>query len=125
MLADRMVVVTAGPGPVKAVNDFDLPRPRGAVQEMRFQPRFLELHRRIWDREEVERANPRTAQATNSGGDHSCAPVHAITKWTRGRHLGQDPPARTILPVHDHRDRACVPAVADARLTYPVWSCLS
>ena len=62
-LADRVVVMTVGPGTVKGVYDIDLPRPRGAVQEIRFEPRFLELHRQIWEslREEVERAYARTA----------------------------------------------------------------
>jgi NitT/TauT family transport system ATP-binding protein len=57
-LADRVVVITASPGTVKAIFDVDLPRPRGAVQEIRFAPRFLELYQRIWLslKEEVERA---------------------------------------------------------------------
>jgi len=67
-LADKVVVITAGPGTVKAVFDVDLPRPRGAVQEIRFAPRFLELYQQIWEalREEVERAYSRTSLANNS-----------------------------------------------------------
>lgn len=62
-LADRVVVMTSGPGTIKGVYDIDLPRPRGAVQEIRFQPRFLELHHQIWEslKDEVERAYSRTA----------------------------------------------------------------
>jgi NitT/TauT family transport system ATP-binding protein len=64
-LADRVVVMTVGPGTVKGTYDIDLPRPRGAVQEIRFDPRFLEIHQQIWDslREEVEQAYARTATA--------------------------------------------------------------
>jgi NitT/TauT family transport system ATP-binding protein len=62
-LADRVVVMTAGPGTVKGVYDIDLPRPRGAVQEIRFHPRFVALQQQIWQalREEVQRAYARTA----------------------------------------------------------------
>jgi NitT/TauT family transport system ATP-binding protein len=68
-LADRVVVMTVGPGTVKGIYDIDLPRPRGAVQEIRFEPRFLELHHQIWEslRDEVQQAYARTA-ATSAGG---------------------------------------------------------
>ena len=69
-LADKVVVMTVGPGTVKGVFDIALPRPRGAVQEIRFDPRFLELHHQIWNslREEVQRAYERTATAPNNDG---------------------------------------------------------
>jgi NitT/TauT family transport system ATP-binding protein len=72
-LADRVVVMTVSPGTIKGVFDIDLPRPRGAVQEIRFDPRFLELHRQIWEslREEVQRAYQRTAQASRNEGGRS------------------------------------------------------
>ena len=72
-LADKVVVMTVGPGTVKAVFDIDLPRPRGAVQEIRFDPRFLELYHQIWNslREEVQRAYERTAKASSNEGERS------------------------------------------------------
>jgi len=68
-LADKVVVITAGPGTVKATFKVDLPRPRGPLQEIRFHPHFLELYQQIWDalREEVARAYARTATAMPSG----------------------------------------------------------
>src|SRR5207245_476063 len=41
-LADRVVVLTAGPGTVKGTYAVDLPRPRN-VAEVRFQPRFAQI----------------------------------------------------------------------------------
>ena len=53
-LADRVYVLTAGPATVKAIYDVPLPRPR-VTSEIRYQPAFIDLSRRIWDdlREEV------------------------------------------------------------------------
>jgi len=60
-LADKVVVMTAGPGTVKATFPVELPRPR-KVQEIRFEPRFVELYHRIWEslRDEVQVAYART-----------------------------------------------------------------
>jgi NitT/TauT family transport system ATP-binding protein len=68
-LADTVVVVTASPGTVKATFDVDLPRPRGAVQEIRFGDHFRELHHQIWAalREEVEHAYARSAAMPAEG----------------------------------------------------------
>jgi NitT/TauT family transport system ATP-binding protein len=59
-LADKVVVMTAGPATVKAVHRVDLPRPR-AVQEIRFDPQFIQLYQQIWDslRDEVQIAYAR------------------------------------------------------------------
>src|SRR3989440_6666412 len=53
-LSDRVCVITAGPGTVKGIYDIDLPRPRH-VSEIRFESRFVELYREIWEdlRDEV------------------------------------------------------------------------
>ena len=53
-LADRVCVLTAGPATVKGIYTIDLPRPR-KVEEIRFEPRFIELYQHIWEdlREEV------------------------------------------------------------------------
>jgi NitT/TauT family transport system ATP-binding protein len=65
-LADRVVVITAGPGTVKGVYPIDLPRPRN-VTEIRFDARFVHLYHQIWEdlRDEVvisyERSKDRAA----------------------------------------------------------------
>jgi NitT/TauT family transport system ATP-binding protein len=53
-LADRVTVITAGPGTVKGTYKVDLPRPRN-VAEIRFDPRFVRIYQEIWSdlREEV------------------------------------------------------------------------
>ncbi|WP_426625730.1 ABC transporter ATP-binding protein [Leifsonia sp. McL0607] len=64
-LSDRVVIMTSSPGTVKDVFDIDLPRPRGDVQEIRHERRFIELQGRIWEslRDEVTRAYEQTAGA--------------------------------------------------------------
>lgn len=47
-LADRVIVLTAGPATVKGIYTIDLPRPRN-VTEIRFDPRFVELYHEIWE----------------------------------------------------------------------------
>ena len=53
-LADEVVVMTAGPGRVKARYDVTLPRPRD-IEQVRFDPRFTELYHAMWNdlRDEV------------------------------------------------------------------------
>jgi NitT/TauT family transport system ATP-binding protein len=64
-LSDRVVIMTSSPGAVKDVFDIDLPRPRGNVQHIRHEQRFLDLQGRIWDslKDEVTRAYARSAGA--------------------------------------------------------------
>jgi NitT/TauT family transport system ATP-binding protein len=64
-LSDRVVIMTSSPGTVKNVFDIDLPRPRGDVQQIRHEKRFLEIQGQIWDslKDEVTRAYQQTAGA--------------------------------------------------------------
>ena len=134
-LADKVVVMTVGPGTIKAVFDIDLPRPRGAVQEIRFDPRFRELHHQIWDalREEVQRAYERTAHGTEqrwritmsalsinaelpivSASDEATSPLvraHArgSGSWRSGaRECARDPHDRQLAAARRREDRRSV-----------------
>ncbi len=53
-LADRVVVLTAGPATIKGIYKIDLPRPRN-ISEIRFDPHFAQLYKNIWEdlRDEV------------------------------------------------------------------------
>jgi NitT/TauT family transport system ATP-binding protein len=64
-LADKVVVITAGPGTVKEEFRIDLPRPRNS-REIRHTPDFVKLHDRIWEalRDEVQVAYRRTVTAS-------------------------------------------------------------
>ena len=64
-LSDRVLIMTSSPGSIKQGFDIDLPRPRGDVQTIRHEPRFLELQNQIWAslRDEVQRAYAATAGA--------------------------------------------------------------
>ena len=57
--------MTSSPGTVKDIFDIDLPRPRGEVQEIRHEKRFLEIQGQIWAslKDEVTRAYQQTAGA--------------------------------------------------------------
>jgi NitT/TauT family transport system ATP-binding protein len=46
-LANRVVVMTPRPGRIETVIDIDLPYPR--TLELRMQPEFNQLRRRVWD----------------------------------------------------------------------------
>lgn len=63
-LADRVVVMTAGPATVKDAVPVTLERPR-RVEEIRLTAAFTDLYRRIWDslRVEVELTRARGARA--------------------------------------------------------------
>jgi NitT/TauT family transport system ATP-binding protein len=67
-LADKVVVLTAGPGgTVKATFEIDLPRPR-VVQEIRFEARFVDLYHQIWEalRSEVDIAYAQTTDLSRT-----------------------------------------------------------
>ncbi|GAC1402729.1 MAG: ABC transporter ATP-binding protein [Candidatus Velthaea sp.] len=64
-LADRVLVMTAGPARVKATYDVTLPRPR-EVHEVRMDPRFVQLYSAMWSdlRDEVLTSYERARKAT-------------------------------------------------------------
>lgn len=68
-LADKVYVLTSGPGTVKSTYQIDLPRPR-VISEVRFKPAFVELSRRIWMdlREEVEAGFNKARVEDGKGG---------------------------------------------------------
>ncbi|MEO7030732.1 MAG: ABC transporter ATP-binding protein [Herbaspirillum sp.] len=53
-LADKVYVLTARPATLKSLYQVDLPRPR-VISEVRYDPRFIDISRKIWAdlREEV------------------------------------------------------------------------
>jgi NitT/TauT family transport system ATP-binding protein len=65
-LADKVYVLTAGPGTVKSVYQIDLPRPR-VMADIRYDPQFVEIARIIWNdlREEVQIGQRRALAAGN------------------------------------------------------------
>ena len=98
-LADKVVVMTASPGTVKAVFDIDLPRPRGEVQEIRFErplpgapaPDLGSL------RDEVERAYP---------AQHGARPRSVMSRASLTRaEVAPDETVRSRRSVHSPRPR--------------------
>ena len=64
-LSDEIVVMTAGPGRIKASYPVTLPRPRN-VTEIRFAPEFAALYERAWAdlRDEVTRSYQQSLEAS-------------------------------------------------------------
>jgi NitT/TauT family transport system ATP-binding protein len=62
-LSDEVLVLTAGPGRVKASYPIPLPRPRNVV-EIRFREEFTRLYEQIWKdlRDEVQQSYARSTQ---------------------------------------------------------------
>jgi len=65
-LSDELVVMTAGPGRIKARYPVPLPRPRN-VSEVRFAPGFVSLYERAWSdlRDEVLRSYERSLRSAS------------------------------------------------------------
>ncbi|HEV8468886.1 MAG TPA: ABC transporter ATP-binding protein [Candidatus Limnocylindria bacterium] len=65
-LSDELVVMTAGPGRIKARYPVELPRPRN-VSEVRFAPGFVSLYERAWSdlRDEVLRSYERSLRSAS------------------------------------------------------------
>ncbi len=65
-LSDELVVMTAGPGRIKARYPVPLPRPRN-VSEVRFAPGFVSLYERAWSdlRDEVLRSYERSLRSSS------------------------------------------------------------
>jgi len=56
-LADKVYVLTSGPGMVKSVYPIGIPRPR-VMAEIRYEPQFIDIAHTIWNdlRDEVQRS---------------------------------------------------------------------
>ena len=65
-LSDELVVMTAGPGRIKARYPVPIPRPRN-VSEVRFTPAFVSLYERAWSdlRDEVLRSYERSLRSAS------------------------------------------------------------
>jgi hypothetical protein len=113
--ADKVIVMTAGPGAVKQVRDIcdiDLPRPRKA-ESVHLEPRFIEMYREIRaslgeevritrERGAVVRpdANPREAHRPGRLRGRQAGPggLPAQRHGVRGEGRGLDPSVRLYSP---------------------------
>jgi NitT/TauT family transport system ATP-binding protein len=66
-MSDRVIVLTRGPGRIKADYAIDLPRGRD-VREIRSDPRFIEIYQRMWGDLRVEVLAAQDRQMTAARG---------------------------------------------------------
>jgi NitT/TauT family transport system ATP-binding protein len=61
-LADKVYVLSSRPATIRAVHNIDIPRPR-VISEIRYEKKFIDLSRKIWNDLKLEVQNAHASQA--------------------------------------------------------------